>query len=145
MIRKFGILVCLLILCGCVASSGRTTVAILPAVPPPVFKVQPKIIVIGNVPDVYYVDGYVNVFYYGNSWYYYCENKWFVGPSYNGPWGYIEAHQLPVRFGQIPPGHLRTPPGQAKPKPGRDKNPPPGHSDRDDDDDGPPGHRKKGK
>jgi len=88
---------------------------------------------IATVPDVYYVKGHVNIFFYSSFWYCYSYNGWYVSSSYNGPWTAIDAAQLPVRFGQIPPGHLRTPPG-------RDKNPPPGYKDRDkdDDEDGPP-------
>ena len=131
---------CLIVLAGCARQTPKTTVFI-----PPVFSARPEIFVIETVPDVYYVKGYVNIFFYSNWWYYYSDDGWYASSSYNGPWVVIETYQLPVRFGQIPPGHLRTPPGQAKPKPGRDKNPHPGYSDRDDDDDGPPGHRKKGK
>lgn len=132
---------CLIALAGCAAHSTPTADVFIP----PVFKARPEIIVIETVPEVYYVKGYVNIFFYSNWWYYYSDDEWYASSSYNGPWVVIETYQLPVRFGQIPPGHLRTPPGQAKPKPGRDKNLPPGYNDRDDDDDGPPGHRKKGR
>ncbi|MEK7309288.1 MAG: hypothetical protein AAB038_00540 [Planctomycetota bacterium] len=140
MIKRFIALACLIILTGCAGPTPTTTVYI-----PPVFGARPEIIVIETVPDVYYVKGHVNIFFYSNWWYYYSDNGWYAGSSYNGPWGVIEAYQLPVRFGQIPPGHLRTPPGQAKPKPGHNKKSPPGHKkDNDDVGDGPPGHRKKG-
>lgn len=139
MLKRFIVLICLVVLIGCTSRPAQTVEVFVP----PVFSVKPDIIIINAVPDVYYVKGHVNIFFYSGSWYYFYNNVWHVSPSYNGPWGVIEAHRLPVRFGQIPPGHLRMPPGQAKHKPGRDRNLPPGL--RDMDDDGPPGHRGKGK
>ncbi|MBI5779724.1 MAG: hypothetical protein HZA49_09770 [Planctomycetes bacterium] len=140
--RLSSILFCLIILAGCAKPAKQAEVTVFV---PPVFKARPEIIVIATVPEVYYVKGYVNIFFYDNLWYYFANNSWYVSYSYNGPWGVIEAHRLPVRFGQIPPGHLRVPPGQEKSRPNRDKNMPPGLGDKDDDDDGPPGHGRKGK
>jgi hypothetical protein len=124
MIRIFNVLAVIIILAGCAGSKPKPEVFI-----PPVFKARPEIIVIETVPDVYYVKGHVNIFFYSNWWYYYANYAWYASSSYNGPWRFIEAYQLPVRFGQIPPGHLRTSSGPARPKPGDDKNLPPGIDD----------------
>lgn len=143
MIKRFITLVCLLILTGCTRPAKQAEITVFI---PPVFSARPEIIVIDTVPEVYYVKGHVNIFFHNNLWYCFANNVWYISSSYNGPWGVIEAHRLPVRFGQIPPGHLRIPPGQTKEKPrhDRDKDRPPGLREWDDDDDGPPGHRKKG-
>ncbi|MEW6026935.1 MAG: hypothetical protein AB1599_06560 [Planctomycetota bacterium] len=139
MLKRFIVLICLLASTGCTAPPPPEVEVFVP----PVFSARPDLIIIDSAPDVYYVRGYANIFFYSGSWYYFYNNVWHISQSYNGPWGIIETHRLPVRFGQIPPGHLRMPPSQAKPKPDRDRNPP--QRLRDDDNDGPPGHRRKGK
>jgi len=131
MIRIFNVLAVIIILAGCAGSKPKPPEVFLP----PVFTTKPEIILIKTVPDVYYVKGHVNIFFYSNWWYYYANYAWYASSSYNGPWRLIEAYQLPVRFGQIPPGHLRVPPGQAKPKPDHDMNLPPGLRDQNNDDD----------
>lgn len=137
MLKIIGALISAIILTGCIARAPATQGKFIP----PIFQTHPEIIVIETLPDVYYVKSYVNIFFYNNGWYYYSDNRWYNSSSYNGPWVLIETHRLPVRFGQIPPGHLRIPPGQAKQKPRRDNNPPPSLRDYDDDDEL-PGHRK---
>ena len=127
-ILVFSVLIGLVIISnGCMVSSktpnSQVTMIIRPSVPPPVFNSRPALVVIDTTPDIYYVNGVPDVFFYSSSWYYYCEDRWFVSSSHNGPWVFIETHRLPARMGHIPPGHLRTPPGhQVKPKPT-----PPGH------------------
>lgn len=92
-----------------------------PSVTPPVFNTEPLLIAIDTVPNIYYVKDHINMFFYANLWYYYCEDKWFASYSYNGPWGYIETYRLPGRLGEIPPGHLRQPPSHYKEPPKHQK------------------------
>lgn len=125
MIRIFNVLAVLIILAGCASPKPKPPEVFTP----PVFKAKPEIILIATVPDVYYVKGHVNIFFFSNWWYYYSDEGWYASSSYNGPWRLVEAFQLPVRFGLIPPGHLRASSEPVKPKPERDKNLPPGIDD----------------
>ncbi|MFH1230371.1 MAG: hypothetical protein V1709_02625 [Planctomycetota bacterium] len=117
--RICSIIICFIILSGC-ASKPKTDPN-APSVAPPVFNTEPLLITIDTVPDVYYVENHINMFFYVNLWYYYCDNKWFISSSYNGPWIYIETYRLPGRLGQIPSGHLRQPPSYPKETPSHNK------------------------
>lgn len=130
MTRIFNVLAIIIILAGCAGSGRKPPETFIP----PVFQAQPEIIMLETVPEVYYVKGYVNIFFYSNWWYCYANEAWYASLSYNGPWRFIETYQLPGRFGQIPPGHLRTAPEPVKSKPDKDTNLPPGISDGYDDD-----------
>jgi len=90
-------------LCGCASHSKKGE----PAFKPPAFKTKPQIAVIDNTPGIYYTPENLNVFYFEDNWYYFCEGIWFGSYSYAGPWGYIPTHQLPIQFGLIPPKYLR--------------------------------------
>ncbi|MFH0887668.1 MAG: hypothetical protein V1871_00465 [Planctomycetota bacterium] len=88
-----------------------------PSITPPVFSAEPQLIAIDTIPYVYYVKDHINMFFYANLWYYYCDDKWFASYSCNGPWGYIETFRLPGILGEIPPGHLRQTPSHYKEQP----------------------------
>lgn len=129
MIKKAVILACAVIIAGCASRSQPQEKIFIP----PVFSSHPEILAVETAPGIYYVRGHVNIFLYDSQWYYYYNNVWHAGSSYNGPWVVIETHKLPVRFGQIPPGHLRNPPGKSKLKPKPSHNMPPGFRDTEDD------------
>ncbi len=146
-----GVMITLALISGCMVSKsgpyGRVSMVIVPAIPAPVFEVRPALVLVDGAPGVYFVSG-LNVYCYHDTWYYYCQGKWFSGAGHNGPWAYVEPNRMPAPLGRIPPGHLRAPPGQVKAKiipPGQAKDKDkgrgkdsPGHGrDQDNDDDSP--------
>jgi hypothetical protein len=83
---------------------------------PPVFAISagPAVVVVPGTP-VYYAPGLdVDVFFYGGYWWTPHQGHWFRSPSYNGPWGYMQAP--PRAMVHMPPNY-RTMVGREKPIP----------------------------
>lgn len=99
----FSILLSLAIFYGCASQPDE----IQPDLKPPVFKAAPNLVPIEEVNDISYVPGALNVFYYRKTWFYYCNDKWFASQSCNGPWVFIESHEMPIHFGSIPKMYLK--------------------------------------
>ena len=81
---------------------------VLPA-PPPVVVVPGTYVY--AVPDID-----VTLLFYGGCWYRPYEGRWFVAPSYNGPWTFIEPSRVPrvlvdhpLAYWRVPPGYHRIP------------------------------------
>jgi hypothetical protein len=81
--------------------------------PPPVFVIPapPAVVVIPGtyvyaVPDID-----VSIFFYHGLWYRPHEGHWFNARSYNGPWVYVPAPNVPRVLVQLPPSYYRVPPG----------------------------------
>lgn len=102
-----GVLLGALMFCGCLSRPPKPLAETVPFLPPPVFKTSPVVTAMEEVPEVYYVSGSLNIFFYQNTWFYYCNDVWFVSRSFNGPWTAIETYALPIRFGQIPSKYIR--------------------------------------
>lgn len=88
------------------------------APPPVVIQGPPRLI---WVPEwgVYVIEGY-DLVYDGGAYYYFHAGRWWVSPSYAGPWTVVVTP--PPRIAKLPPGHLHAhmpgrkgcPPGLAK-------------------------------
>ena len=104
----------LLLIFGCYMDPTQKKDINEPDIKPPVFSAKPLLEVMEEVPGISYVTGTRNLFTYNNYWYYYCNENWFVGNSYNGPWIYVETYALPGRLGQIPTRYLVAIPVQEK-------------------------------
>jgi hypothetical protein len=83
--------------------------------PPIVVAPPPPLVVVPAVPQVRYVPSLaVDVFVLGGKWYYPHAGRWFVGPSYRGPWAPIAVAKLPPPILAVPVGYYRIPPGPLK-------------------------------
>ena len=47
----------------------------------------------------------VDVFFYGERWYYRSGGHWYWGASYRGPWTWISVHSVPGPVLKIPPSY----------------------------------------
>jgi hypothetical protein len=81
--------------------------------PPPryVIPAPPPVIVIPGtyvyaVPDIE-----VDILFYQGYWYRPHQGYWFRSRSYNGPWVYLAAPQVPRVLIELPPDYRRPPPG----------------------------------
>ena len=76
----------------------------IPGPPPPVVIHRPPPVVVIPKTYVYYPPGVdVDIFFYHGYWYRPHNGHWYRARGYNGPWGYIAAHEVPgVLFG-LPP------------------------------------------
>jgi hypothetical protein len=101
-----GILFYSLISSGCRSDADKIK-EVKPAVEPPKFVTSPALTPVQRVPEVSYVTGALNIFFYQNVWFYFCNGIWFVSQSYNGPWMAVETYTLPVIFGEIPAMYFR--------------------------------------
>ena len=100
-----------------------------PPVPPPAFAAPPSVVLIADMPGVYWVQDSPNLFFYGDAWYYYYGGWWYCSSFYNGPWIFIETVRVPEHFYRIPPGYFRpaAPPPHPRAPAYRQKQPPDGH------------------
>jgi hypothetical protein len=81
--------------------------------PPPryVIPAPPPVVVIPGtyvyaVPDID-----VDILFYQGYWYRPHQGYWFRARSYNGPWVYLAAPQVPRVLIELPPDYRRPPPG----------------------------------
>ena len=79
----------------------------LPAPPPLV--VVPEVRAVQYVPTVS-----ANLFFYGNQYWVYANNGWYVSRGYNGPWVVVAPQfvprpvlLVPVQYYHVPPGHWK--------------------------------------
>ena len=75
--------------------------------------VAPAPVVVAPAPPVVVAPG-VPLYYYGNSYYTFYNNAWFVGPAYAGPWTFIPAARVPRTIVRVPRAYHHIPPGHAK-------------------------------
>jgi hypothetical protein len=75
---------------------------------PPAFAIVP------GIPVYYAPHAPANVFFYGDQYWAFHGNGWYVGPTWNGPWVVVEPFyvptpilRVPVRYYHVPPAHWR--------------------------------------
>ncbi len=79
----------------------------LPAPPPLV--VVPEVRAVQYVPSVS-----ANLFFYGNQYWAYANNGWYVSRGYNGPWVVVAPQVVPRPVLLVPVSYYRVPPGHWK-------------------------------
>ena len=75
---------------------------------PPAFAIVP------GVPVYYAPHAPANIFFYGDQYWAFHGESWFVGPTWNGPWAVVEPFyvpgpilRVPVRYYRVQPAHWR--------------------------------------
>ena len=73
----------------------------------------PALFVVQGSPVYYAPSAPANVFFYAHQ-YWVFSNGWYVGPTWNGPWAFVEPPyvpgpllQVPVAYYSVPPPHWR--------------------------------------
>src|SRR5574341_1872058 len=70
----------------------------------------PQLVVVPGTP-VYYAPALPhNYFFYGGQFYVFHNGGWFFGPTFNGPWGFIDVRYVPRPILAVPVQYYRAPP-----------------------------------
>jgi hypothetical protein len=104
--KRILIVFMLLAAAGCIAHVTPQGTYIEPLWPtiiigPPVVVAPPPGIVIEPLPGVVIVPGR-DLYYYGNTYYYTWEGRWYWGRNRSGPWHVLPRDRWPSRYS---PGH----------------------------------------
>lgn len=75
----------------------------------------PPLVVVPEVRAVQYVpSASANLFFYGNQYWVYANNGWYVSRGYNGPWVVVAPQVVPRPVLLVPVSYYRVPPGHWK-------------------------------
>jgi hypothetical protein len=66
-------------------------------------RARPRLVHIPEAGIWYAGDLSVDLFYIGNTWYWFCDDMWYSGADYNGPWVVVNA--APAAVWRIPSSH----------------------------------------
>jgi hypothetical protein len=72
----------------------------------------PTLVVIPGTPVYYAPAAPANVFFYGNQYWIFVNGAWYVGPTWNGPWAFVEPVYVPVPILRVPVRFYPAPPPQ---------------------------------
>ena len=71
----------------------------------------PRLVAVPATPVVMYAPSVgANYFFYGNRYYVFANDGWFVGPGYNGPWTIVAPEFVPRPILRVPVRYYRVPP-----------------------------------
>jgi hypothetical protein len=98
-IRKYGVMLGLMLSVGFVATPGHSQVNVNVRIgdpPPPVIVHAPPTMVLLPEPQTYVAVGVpYDIFFVDGRYYYLHESHWFWGPAYGGPWTFVTVERLP--------------------------------------------------
>ncbi len=74
----------------------------------------PALVVVPGTPVYYAPSAPANVFFYAHQYWVFANGGWYVGPTWNGPWGVVEPMYIPPPILQLPSATIPRPlhPGQ---------------------------------
>lgn len=78
----------------------------------------PKLVVVPGTPVQYAPAVTANYFFYGNRYYLFHNETWYIASGYNGPWTVIAIQRVPPPILTVPVEYYRVPPGHWKGKHG---------------------------
>ena len=70
----------------------------------------PALVVIPESPVYYAPRAPDNVFFYAHQYWAFAKGGWYVGPSWNGPWGAVEPAYVPIPILHVPVRYYSAPP-----------------------------------
>ena len=70
----------------------------------------PSLVIIPQTPVAYAPAVPANLFFYGGQYYVFAKNGWYIGPTYNGPWGVVAPTHIPPPILAVPVRYYRAPP-----------------------------------
>ncbi len=70
----------------------------------------PSFVVIPGAPVYYAPQAPANVFFYAQQYWVFNNGGWFVGPTWNGPWGVVEPVRVPPPILRVPVQYYAAPP-----------------------------------
>lgn len=73
----------------------------------PVF---PRLVLIPGYPVYYDSAINLNYFFYDGLYWVFVSDRWYASSWYNGPWGVVERHRVPLFILQVPVRYYRQPP-----------------------------------
>ena len=103
------ILAAVLVLAAGLPAQGQVRVDIGIELPAP-----PTLVLVPGVPVYYARSAPVNVFFYAGEYWAFHEGRWYVGPSWSGPWGVVAAVHVPVPILRVPAGYYHVRPSHWK-------------------------------
>jgi hypothetical protein len=80
-------------------ATAHVNVNIAPPGPPAiVVPAPPRLVVVPNTPVFYAPEVEYNYFVYGHRHYVVRDGRWYVARTYRGPWTFVPAARVPVRW-----------------------------------------------
>lgn len=70
----------------------------------------PSLVIIPSTPVAYAPAVPANVFFYGGQYWIFANDAWHVGPTYGGPWVFVEPPYIPLPLLTVPVRYFRAPP-----------------------------------
>ena len=70
----------------------------------------PALVVVPGTPVYYAPRAPANVFFYAHQYWVFANGGWYVGPTWNGPWGVVEPMYVPPPILQVPVRYYPAPP-----------------------------------
>ena len=70
----------------------------------------PRLVAVPATPVMYAPSVGANYFFYGNRYYVFANDGWFVSPGYNGPWTIVAPEFVPRPILRVPVQYYRVPP-----------------------------------
>jgi hypothetical protein len=70
----------------------------------------PALAVIPGAPVYYAPRAPANIFFYGHQYWLFHGNGWYAGPSWNGPWAFVDPIYLPAPILRVPVRYYHVPP-----------------------------------
>ena len=70
----------------------------------------PALVVVPGAPVYYAPSAPANVFFYGDQYWVFAGDGWYVGPTWNGPWAVVQPRYVPAPILQVPVGYYHAPP-----------------------------------
>ncbi len=74
----------------------------------------PALVPIPGIPVYYAPRAPANVFFYAGQYWAFANSGWFVGPTWNGPWGVVAPVYVPAPLLGVPVRYYAAPPPQWK-------------------------------
>jgi hypothetical protein len=70
----------------------------------------PAFVAIPGIPVYYAPRAPANVFFYGQQYWVFTNGEWYVGPTWNGPWAWVQPAYVPAPLLGLPVGYYPVPP-----------------------------------
>ncbi len=99
----------LLVLVGAVSAHAQVRVGVDIGIHLPG---PPALVVIPGAPVYYAPRAPANIFFYSHQYWAFANGRWYVGPTWNGPWALVDPVYVPAPILRVPVGYYPVPPPQ---------------------------------